>query len=214
MNTTAQEAIAHLMERGRMTLDQAVAVTSVFMVESGLDPRSENNSGSEKGGVINPKGSIGLEQLNGDRQQKLVDFVGAKGLPAEMIYDSKTQLDFFLTDAANRYPKTWALVKDSPGAKALTYADIIPVIVSEYENPKEPAAEIAKAMAYAREFIMYPLLGPEPGPGTPIYVPGTPSVPTADPELTALASIWEALSRFDKPTAGRMLAYFHDRLGV
>jgi hypothetical protein len=86
--------------------------------------------------------------LNGPRQQKLSAFAAKKGLDAALV---NTQLDFALNEAANDYPETWAVI-NNPKA---TYAEAIDVMVRDYERPKDPDAEIARAMKYAEEFATY-----------------------------------------------------------
>ena len=141
-----------------LTKDIAVGICAVLYVESQLNPLAENNSGTETGGAINPKGSYGLEQLNGPRQQGLLDFAKRLDLNFAAL---ETQLHYVLNEAATSYPEMWAAI-NKPG---MTYQEFIPIMVNKFEIPANKQAEIDKALAYADAW--YPLISLP----TPIPVP-------------------------------------------
>lgn len=182
---TEQAAVGHYLGKG-LSKDVAVGIVSVLMVESGLNPGAENNSGSDKGGVLNEHGAYGVAQWNGGRQQSLANFATAKGLNPT---DLNTQLDFVLTESANSYPQVWAAMRQS----GIDYQDFIPIFVRGYENPADPTAEINKALSYAADLYQAPIVAPAPAPAQP-STPTTGATPAMNPELIAmLAPLFEAL---------------------
>jgi hypothetical protein len=198
----------------------AVALVSVFHRESNLRPGGQGTQASEHPGALNPSGAYGIASWNGPRQQALKDFCDKH----QLAYDSLTsQLSFALHEIANGYPKTWAAVRDT----GLSYGQIIPTIVREYENPKEPDPEIADATAYARE--LWPLIIDRPVvvtiPATrvipvaePPVVPIPASVPSApipiaqDPELHLLESLVACLQGLAPDARKRVLTYLYSRM--
>lgn len=190
MNQAAANAIGHYISKG-LSHDVATGIVAVLMVESGLNPTSENNTGTETPGSINPTGSYGLAQWNGSRQQALMAFASAKGFDYSQF---NTQLDFVLTESANSYPSVWAAMRQA----GMTYANFIPVFVASYENPADKAGETAKAMAYAQEFYGYTIAA-VPVPTTPAPVPTAPTPSTSgafvmDPAIVAaLEPLFDAL---------------------
>jgi hypothetical protein len=167
MDQTAHDYIAFLMGKG-ISKPAAVGVVSVLKVESDLNPLSENNTGSENPGAINPKGSFGLKQANGVRQQNLLNFAKKKGLNYK---DAETQLWEVLNEMANDYHKTWAVVNNP----ASTYAEVIDVMVRDFEHPKEPDPEVAAAMKHAEEYIGYNIDVPATPVPAPVPVPVSPA---------------------------------------
>lgn len=160
--------------RGRsLTKDAAVAIVSVLWYESKLNPGSQGTQSSETPGTLNPGGAYGVASWNGPRQAKLAEFASKKGLN---VGERNTQLAFVLTESANSYPKTWAAIK----GVGLSYSQIIPTIVTEYENPKDSAAEISGAMEFASKLYA----------AVPAWEPiqpqiGVPTLPPIDPILIA-----------------------------
>ena len=171
MDQLAHDYIAFLMGKG-ISKPAAVGIVSVLKVESDLNPLSENNTGSENPGAINPQGSFGLNQANGPRQQNLLNFAKKKGLDYK---DADTQLWEILNEMANDYHKTWAVVNNP----ASTYAEVIDVMVRDYERPKEPDAEIAAATKHAEEYIAYNIDVPSTPVSAPAPIPAP--VPTSVP---------------------------------
>jgi len=207
----------------------AVALVSVFHRESALRPGGQGSQASEHPGVLNPSGAYGIASWNGPRQQALKDFCDKH----QLAYDSLTsQLAFALHEIANSYPKTWAAIRDT----GLNYGQIIPTIVREYENPKEPDPEIADATAYARELwplivdrpviVTIPATRVVPVAGTTPVVPIPASIPSAslppapalrppsgpDPEIALMESIMEALTEFAPAAQKRVLTYLYSRM--
>lgn len=183
MDQTAHDYIAFLMGKG-ISKPAAVGIVSVLKVESDLNPLSENNTGSENPGAINPKGSFGLKQANGARQQNLLNFATKKGLDYK---DAETQLWEVLNEMANDYHKTWAVV-NNPSS---TYAEIIDVMVRDFERPKEPDPEVAAAMKHAEEYITYNIDVPV----TPVPVPAPIPAPVPVTPVPAQVSSSVVLDR-------------------
>ena len=197
-----ETAVSHYLSKG-ISKDVAVGIASVLYHESNLNPTAENNSGTDAGGVINPKGAYGIAQWNGPRQAALKLFATGKN---EDVSALNTQLDFVLTECANSYPQVWAAIL-APG---MTYANFISTFVNQYERPANEAAEVSAAMAiatplYALSVAAAPASVSEPAPiaaPTPIpaaAVPVTASATlgeiTVDPALiAALAPIVESLA--------------------
>ena len=140
--SVCETAVAHYLSKG-ITKDIAVGVASVLYHESNLNPTSENNSGTETGGVINPNGSYGIAQWNGPRQAALKIFATDKAEDVSALNTPTS--DFVLTEAANSYPPVWAAILQ-PG---MTYQNFIPIFVNNYERPANEAAEVSAAMAIA-----------------------------------------------------------------
>jgi hypothetical protein len=206
--SVCETAVAHYLSKG-ITKDVAVGIASVLYHESNLNPVSENNSGTETGGVINPKGSYGIAQWNGPRQGNgvtgLADFAKGKNEPVSAL---NTQLDFVLTECANSYHQVWAAIQQ-PG---MTYQKFIPIFVNQYERPANEMAEVNDAMSiatplYALSISPTPLVAPASGGAgsatsapAPAPSPVTQPAPlgvtfTMDPALiAALAPIVESLA--------------------
>lgn len=144
-----------------LSKDAACAIVSVLYAgESGLNPGPQPGSaGTDRGGVLYPSGAMGIASWNGPRQQALNTFAQKKGASP---WDLNTQLDFVLTECANSYPEVWKFISANP---SLPYVQIIPIFVRQYENPKNPQAEIDRALAFARE--LYPAISSQPVPTTP-----------------------------------------------
>lgn len=168
----ALDAANHYLSKG-VSRAVAIGAPAVFMVESGLDPKSENNTGTETGGAINPKGSIGIAQWNGPRQADLKSFADKKKLDPLAL---NTQLDFFLTECANSYPIVWAAIRNP----SITSQQFITTMVDDYEIPADKPAEIAKALAFAAQ-IDAAL------PTTP--VPVLPPIPTVEVIATQIKDV-------------------------
>jgi hypothetical protein len=154
MNQDAFNAISYLVSKG-ITKDVATGICSVLMVESGLNPTAENNTGTETPGGLNPRGSYGIAQWNGPRQAALKAFAVDMKLNVAAL---TTQLDFVLTECANSYPEVWHAIH----TPRMTYAKFIPIFVDYYEDPKLKGAEISKALTYARGFWNYAIKPPTP----------------------------------------------------
>ncbi len=170
-------AVQFYRSRG-ISKDSAVAIVAVLWYESKLRPGSQGSQSTEVPGTLNPGGAYGIASWNGPRQAVLASFAQKKGLN---VGDLDTQLAFVLTEMANSYPKSWAAIM-SP---ALGYAEIIPVIVAEYENPKDHQAEINGAMVFAPQLYgvipqVAPVVQPIPQPLT-----GVTTLPPIDPAILA-----------------------------
>ena len=142
---TAIDAAIFYVRKG-ISKDAAVALISVLWYESKLKPGSQGSQSTETPGALNPAGAYGIASWNGSRQLALSTYATKKDLP---VGELDTQLAFVLTEMANSYPKSWAAI-NQPG---LTYSQIIPTIVAEYENPKDHPKEIAGAMEEAPELM-------------------------------------------------------------
>lgn len=177
MNAAQEAAVAIYMGKG-LSKAAAAGIVAVLCVESDLNPLAANNSGTETGGVLNAKGSFGAAQWNGPRQQALASFAQKKGMS---VGDLGTQLLFVLTECANSYPKTWAAIQSHD----IAVDQMVTAMVEDYERPKDPAAEIARAMAYANDFMAQTIALPSPAP-----VP-TPSAPPR--QYTVVAQITAAV---------------------
>jgi hypothetical protein len=140
----ALDAVAHYQSKG-IAIGPAVGIVAVCLVESGLNPAAENNTGTETPGVLNPKGSYGIAQWNGPRQAALQAFATAKGESPSAL---NTQLDFILTECANSYPVVWSAIQ-----AGVDYSSFVTTFVQNYERPANPTAEIAAAMTYAQQII-------------------------------------------------------------
>ena len=183
MNPNAAAAANHYISKGIAKVPAVGMVAVLDAGESQLNPVSENNSGTEHGGVLNPNGSYGIAQWNGSRQQDLLNFATKKGLnPADL----NTQLDFVLTESWNSYPA----VKDAILQPGIDLSDFITVFVEKYEVPANPSPEIARSLAEAQALL--PLVGlptPPPSP-TPIDPASLASVLAA---LQSVISLLQAL---------------------
>ena len=197
--STAVSAVAYLRTLGSPPPSRsfAIALVSVFCYESSLNPTAENNSGTDAGGVINPKGAYGIAQWNGIRQQRLWGYVLAHGGSVSSL---DTQLAFALNEIANFFPAVWTLVNSDE-----SYTTIIPVIVAQYENPANHAAETNGALAYAA------LLNAEvpiaaPAPATPATTPATSPAPqsgttTTTPPVPSGPAVSPPATGFEMPPA-------------
>lgn len=150
--------------------DAAVAIVSVLWYESKLKPGGQGSQSTETPGALNAAGAYGIASWNGPRQQALSSFAIKHGL---IVGELDTQLAFVLTEMANSYYKSWTAINSADN-----YAQIIPIIVAEYENPKDHQAEINGAMTFASE--LYPAI-PEAIPAIPKAAPATAPKPSAQP---------------------------------
>lgn len=133
-------SVAYLGTRG-LSRHAVTAIVSVLWVESKLDPGGQGTQSSERGGALNPSGAYGIASWNGPRQEHLQAFATKHSLDVALL---ETQLHFVLTEMANSYPPSWKSINSNDA-----YAQIIPVIVSNYENPANSAKEIASALDFA-----------------------------------------------------------------
>lgn len=177
MNTAVANAIAYYQSKG-LSRDIAVGICAVLNVESGLNPLSENNTGTDAGGVLNPKGAYGIAQWNGPRQAALANFASRENLSPS---DINTQLQFVLTECANSYPEVWAAIQNP----TTTYQQMITVMVDKYEIPADKTKEIATAMGSA--LAWYPVVT------APTTVQPT-VTPASNATITAAAQITDAIA--------------------
>ena len=178
-NATA--GMAHYLSKGVPPIP-ALGILAVCMVESGLNPLAQNNTGTETPGAINPKGSFGLAQWNGERQTGLQDFATKKGLDYNLL---NTQLDRILNEMANDYPVSWAAYQNPN----ITLSQFITQFVSDYERPKDAGAEITKALEYANAWqSLLPQVTP-----TPVVTPAAPiSLASVQVDLQAITKFLES----------------------
>jgi hypothetical protein len=168
-------AAKHFIDKG-LPVNGAVALTCVLYYESKLNPGPQGNQPTETPGVLNPHGAYGIASWNGPRQQHLLDHATKHGTAAG---DLGTQLDFVVNEIANSYPHSWAAIRSEWNC-----ADIIAVLVPEYENPADHAKEIAGAVEFAG-----PLLDqvkdykPVVIAGAPAPAPSPPSTPTGNLQM-------------------------------
>jgi len=174
----------------------AVALPSVLYYESKLNPGSQGYQSTEHGGVLNPHGAYGIASWNGprdqskvgdplyDRQAALLAYAMDGDTQHHLQVDAlDTQLDFVLTEIANNYPKSWAAIRSSA-----SYKSIIPIIVDEYENPKDKQKEIDAAMVIAAALAAVPEpQEPQPAPPVPVVVTTAPQVPGPQPPVVQTA---------------------------
>jgi Phage tail lysozyme len=203
-------AFQHYLDKG-IGRNVAAGIVGVLNYESGLNPVSENLTGTETGGVLS-KGSFGVAQWNGPRQQDLQTFALAKN---ESVSNINTQLDFVLTECANSYPTVWAAIQAN-----MAVTDFVSLFVNKYENPKSPMPEIAAGIATATALIALPVQpAPVPTPTPvptpipmPIPSPVTPeSTPITDPELVALDQMVTIMSTLPPASVARVIAYLSSR---
>lgn len=185
VSQVAIDAVQFYRSKG-ISKDAAVAIVSVLWYESKLRPGSQGSQSTETPGTLNPGGAYGIASWNGPRQAVLAAFAQKKGLN---VGDLNTQLAFVLTEMANSYHASWAAITSTQ-----TYTQIIPIIVAEYENPKDHQAEINGAMAFAGPLyvVVSTLSQPIPPISQPIPQPTT-GVITMPPLDPMLASIIESL---------------------
>jgi Phage tail lysozyme len=146
----------------------AKALSGVLQSESGFNPGSQNNAGTDASGVLsNGQGAYGIASWNGSRQADLAKFAKDNAMDPG---DADTQKLFVQTEIANNpaYADSYKSLTD-PNAKP---GDIASTLVSNYENPaaRNVGPETSKAMAYAAA-----LRGQNTGissPGGGISVPG------------------------------------------
>jgi hypothetical protein len=153
----------------------AIALVSVLYYESKLNPGSQGYQPSETGGILNPHGAYGIASWNGPRQDNLLKFATEKGKAVSAL---DTQLDFVLTEIANGYPASWSAIRSSA-----SYRTVIPILVDEYENPKDKGKEIAGATAIGGPLAALP--PPQPGPSAPLPQVPVPQVPPPTSPLPA-----------------------------
>jgi hypothetical protein len=166
--------------------------------------------------VLNPSGAYGIASWNGPRQAALAAFASTKGLDVALV---NTQLLFVLTEAANSYPKVWAAITNPN----LTYDQIIPIFVADYENPADHAKEIAAALAIAVELIQVVpsvvpsacvvIPQPESAPPSTSVAKPTPIPSKADAELSLIELILNELESMPQVAQSRILTYLTSRLG-
>jgi hypothetical protein len=168
----------------------AVALASVLYYESRLNPGSQGYQSTEHGGVLNPHGAYGIPSLNGPRQKDLLDYATAHNLPVDHL---DTQLDFVLTEIANSYPKSWAAIRSSA-----SYQSIVPIIVDEYENPRDKPKEINGALVIAAALASLPAQQVPPAP-----VPQGPA-PKAPPIILPVPAAPAGLPPISSTSAGRV----------
>jgi hypothetical protein len=187
-------AAKHFIDKG-LPVNGAVALACVLYFESKLNPGSQGVQSTEHGGVLNRQGAVGIASWNGpedqskigdpvhDRQAALAAHAQKHGLAWNAL---ETQLDFVLNEIANRYPRSWAAIR----AGAWTCADIIAVLVAEYENPADHAKEIAGAVEFAgplldqvKDYKPVVIAGtPVPEDYKPVVIAGTPT-PTGNLQM-------------------------------
>jgi len=202
----------YLSQPDPISRQAAVAIVSCLYYESALKPGSQGIQSTETPGVLNPSGAYGIASWNGPRQAALAAFASAKGLDVAAV---NTQLLFVLTEMANNYHKVWAAITNPN----LTYEQIIPIFVADYENPADHAKEIAAALAIAVELIqvvpevvisspvvMYP-------PAVTSPVKPTPIPSKADAELSLIELVLNELETMPQVAQSRILIYLTSRLG-
>jgi len=141
--TPAQAAAYGTYRAGGLPPTGAQAIVAGLSGESGanLDPNSQNNSGTEAGGIINPKGSFGVANWNGPRQAQLVNYARQTGgNPAS----AETQHAFVQWDLQHNFPQVWQQLNDPD----LPAQDKLAAFVNVYENPKDKAGAIAARTPY------------------------------------------------------------------
>lgn len=182
VSQVAVDAVQFYRSKG-ISKDAAVAIVSVLWYESKLRPGSQGSQSTETPGTLNPGGAYGIASWNGPRQAALASYASKRGLN---VGDLNTQLAFVLTEMANSYPKSWAAV-----TSAQAFAQIIPVIVAEYENPKDHQAEINGAMTLAPQLYgVIPPAAPKPAWPTTSTTVGVLPMPPIDPAfIAALAQL-------------------------
>jgi Phage tail lysozyme len=121
----------------------ASALVAAISGESGasLDPNSQNNSGTERGGIINPDGSFGMANWNGSRQAQLLNYARQTGGDPK---SRATQTAFVQWELQHNYPQVWQKLNDPD----LSAQDKLAAVVNDYENPKDKAGAIAARTPY------------------------------------------------------------------
>jgi Phage tail lysozyme len=137
----------YVLQKG-IPLGAAVAAVAVFYRESKLEPGSQGNQPTETPGVLNPAGAYGIFSANGPIQQDLLTYATKHGLPVDSL---ETQLSFALTEFANKYPSVWAAMRSTA-----SYRAIVPIIVNDFERPKDREAEIRDALIVAEALAAVP----------------------------------------------------------
>lgn len=182
VNAAEESAVGHYLARG-LTKDVACGIVAVLVAESNLVPASQGVQASEHGGALNPAGAYGVASWNGPRQAKLSAFAAKYGrAPSDLL----TQLDFVLTEAANDYPTVWKAFTDP----AATFTSVVTVMVDDYEIPADKPAEIARALAIAKDLVaatITPSSAAASVPAAPIAAPPAPAptAPSADAKRVA-----------------------------
>jgi Phage tail lysozyme len=164
-----------------LSKDAACAIVSVLYAgESGLNPGPQpGTSGTDRGGILFQNGAMGIASWNGPRQTSLANYALRKKVSP---WDLNAQLDFVLTECANSYPEVWKCIKSQA-----SYGTIIQEFVEKYENPKNPVAEIEKAVAFARQLYPHVSSAPVVPQPVPVPVPGpVTQVPQMNPLLVQL----------------------------
>jgi len=178
-----------------LPLNGALPIIANLSGESGahLNPTATNNSGTERGGAINPNGAFGLPQLNGPRQAQLLNFSQQQGLDPN---NRDTQLKFVAWDIRNNYPALWRQLSDPKSDPHANLASLVKV----YERPANPEAAIAQRAQYLGS-AYFGLSGPQPdgGTGSPMRLPPEASGEGIAPEH--MTSTDEPSSSFSAPAA-------------
>jgi Phage tail lysozyme len=169
MKAVDQQAISYLVNDRQLTKDAAVAIVAVLDAgESGLHTGPQPSTvTTDHGGVLFANGAFGIASWNGPRQKALKDFADKFKLD---VNELETQLHFVLTESANNveYASFWNALR-SPASH---YSDIITAMVNDYERPKDPASEVARAMAAAK--VLYEETGSS-LPAVPVTPPSAPA---------------------------------------
>jgi hypothetical protein len=175
---TSAVAAKHFIDKG-LPVNAAVALTCVLYYESKLNPGSQGNQPTERGGVLNLHGAYGIASWNGPRQQDLSDYAMRRGIDVALL---TTQQDFVLNEIANHYPRSWAIIRSSA-----TVSAIIAVVVDEYEDPADKAKEISGAFAFASPLLAavkdYIPIVPGAPPIIPVPIPSIPAIPVPTGDL-------------------------------
>ena len=135
LTATEQQAMDYYTQKRQLTDQIAAGILGILNYESKLNPLAENNTGTDAGGPINPKGAFGLAQWNGARQNNLQLFAEEyySVLGASPWTNLIVQLAFVLTEAAGfsdgfapgGYPRFWSAITNP----ATTYQDLVTVMV-------------------------------------------------------------------------------------
>jgi hypothetical protein len=120
---------------------QGIIASTMGESGKGLDPKLENNSGTEHPGALNPNGSYGIAQWNGPRQAGLQKFAQQMGLDPS---DINAQAGYMVHEMQNDYAPTWKAATD-PNATAQS---VLATHVANYESPAHPQAQILNRIKY------------------------------------------------------------------
>lgn len=145
MSDSATAAYQYYRRKGIASIP-AAGIASVLYAESGLNPGPQDNEATDHGGVLAPA-AFGVASWNGNRQAALRAYADKHALDPRAL---NTQLDFVLAECADSYRSVWDLVQ---AGDRVGIGSFITVFVRQYENPKNPAAEIARAFATAQRIL-------------------------------------------------------------